>query len=141
MPTYAFGCESCGHSYEHEQSIHAEHPTSCPRCGATGEEVFHQLWGTYKTLGLVKGSPTTVGQQAELNARRAGKEQIQMMAEEAALPKWTGPMPEGARVNTTGTGQPPWYRSGEVKGTGRLEKPLDLSKVKDVARYVATGDK
>lgn len=36
--------------------------------------------------------------------------------------------------------EPPWFRSGEVPGLPRMDKPLDISKIKDTQRYIETGD-
>lgn len=32
MPTYEYGCTSCGHTWETEQSIKEPATTQCPKC-------------------------------------------------------------------------------------------------------------
>jgi hypothetical protein len=51
-------------------------PTGCPNCESG---TLSQDFTEHRVIGLVKGSPTTVGQQAELNAARAGREQMEKM--------------------------------------------------------------
>jgi len=36
-------------------------------------------------------------------------------------------------------GNKPWWRSGEVKGLQKMDKPLDLKKVKDTKKYIEEG--
>ncbi len=85
-------------------------------------------------------SPTTVGQQAEINARRVGKEQMQLMAEESKtrFSSFTGKLPDGASPLKTAP-ETPWFRDGSVPGLAKLDKPLDVSKLKDVRAYVEKG--
>lgn len=115
------------------------HPTGCPNCESG---TLSQDFTEHRVIGLVKGSPTTVGQQAELNAARAGREQMEKMWEtdKARVSDWKGKLPKGASINKTGTGETPPWRDGSF-GTDKLDKPLDLETVKDVTTYVATGQK
>lgn len=140
MPTYGYLCEACGRAHEEFKSMSAPHPAACPSCGEPHGERFRQDFRGSAPLGIVKGNPTTIGQQAELNARRAGKEQMRQMAEEdrARVRGFTGRLPKGARPNTTGTGERPWFRDGIAGNV--LDKPLDLRKVKDAKKYIETGE-
>jgi hypothetical protein len=117
-------------------------PKACPGCGEAYGRGFNQDYSQSRVIGVVYGDPKTFGQQAELNAKRTGKERMQQMAEEDArrLSGYTGPLPPGASINTTGTGETPPWRDGSM-GLAPLEKPLDLTKVKDVNKYVRTGEK
>jgi hypothetical protein len=116
-------------------------PKACPKCDEVYGKGFNQDYSKSQVVGVVYGDPKTFGQQAELNAKRAGREQMQQMAEESArrLSEYTGPLPQGASINTTGTGETPPWRDGSL-GLPPMEKPLDLSQVKDVNRYVRTGE-
>jgi hypothetical protein len=38
-------------------------------------------------------------------------------------------------------GKIPWWRDGSVRGTKKSEKPVDLSNVKDISKYIVSGDK
>lgn len=98
------------------------HPTACPECKS--EEHFRRVYGC--PVGLVYGDPTTVGQQAELNAKRLGKEQLQKMYEEDCRRRGV-PTREEQKANR------PWWRTSD--------KPLDLSKIKDPAEYIRSGKK
>ena len=41
MPTYDYGCPSCGARYERERPIaEAAEPAACPVCGEPGRRVF-----------------------------------------------------------------------------------------------------
>lgn len=123
MPNYAYICETCDSRFEEfRPSISLPHPPHCPSCQEPYGQKFTLDWGTCE-LTTYCHNITTLGQQAELNSKRMGKEQVQMK-EEAAKP----PV------------ELPWWRSGEVEGCPKMEKPLDLKKVKDVRRYVETGE-
>lgn len=142
MPTYDYCCDRCGNGHSEFKTMSAPHPAACPSCGEPWGESFRQDFAGVGAVAIVYGNPTTFGQQAEINARREGKERLQMMQEEARrrVSRWSGPLPEGARVNTTGTGETPWFRAPGTPGLKPLDKPLDLSAVKDVRRYVETGN-
>lgn len=120
MPTYEYHCDDCGRGHEEVRSIHKAGPEACPACSSAN---FRQVFGAPTVWAY--GNPTTVGQQAELNARRAGKEQTEKM--------FAGARPERP--------PPPWYRDGSVPGVPKLDKPLDLSTVRDVNDYVLNGRK
>lgn len=123
------------------------HPSVCPECGesyAEGSGKFHQDFTASRVVGWVYGNPTTVGQQMEINARTMGKEKLEMeirAEQEKRLP-----------INRKGGKRPlkpveapeglPWYRSGEVEGLPKMEKPLDARDFKSdvqVKEYVDHG--
>lgn len=134
MVTYEFVCEKCRGHFELEQSITLPLPTACCDCGAT-EPAFHQNYAETQPFLTVQQDPTTFGQQAERNAKRVGKEVVDMMAEEydvsnrRAKQKLGLPVPNGAEP-TRQRYKPkrPWWRDSD--------KPLDVSKVKDVKKFV-----
>ncbi len=139
MPTYTYQCSACDKSHEEFRSITKPHPKKCPSCGEAYGKGFTQDYSQSCGIPLVYGNPTTVGQQAEINARRAGKEQLQLMKEARAKqkPAFTGKLPKGAKINR-GTGETPWWRSGEVAGLPKSE-PLNIDKIHDKTRYIETG--
>lgn len=137
MPSYDFVCEACGHAYELTQSMREPLPTACPHCREQGER-FHQVYAV-NTLIIVKGDVTTVGQQAEKNARRVGKEQLAKMAEahsisnRRARQKLGVPLGEGAKPARKTTGyKRPWWRPN-------TDERLDIKKVKNVKRFIEEG--
>ena len=66
-------------------------------------------------------TPTTIGQQAERNEKRGGEK----------YEAWVEQKKQEQKAKEEAT---PWWRE---KG----EKPLDTSKIKDVNKYILTGDK
>lgn len=141
MPTYEYACDNCSHGYEEFRSISKPHPKKCPKCKQPYGDKFRQVYGTPNFI--MANQPTTVGQQAEINAKRMGKERMQMMQDAAKQrkSKFKGKLPAGAKINTTGSDEPPWFRSGVIKGTEKLAKPLDVSKIKDTEKFIRTGEK
>lgn len=129
MPLYSYVCDDCDYSYEQVRSIHKAHPKKCPNCSSkTG---LHQNYQTVSGLGFVKNGPTTIGQQMELNEKTWGRELTQVKQDEALKKRnWK-----------TSKKDLPWWRSGKVDGLPREEKPLDLTKVKNVKKYIETGNK
>lgn len=57
MPTYAYACEKCGHTFDEFQSIKAEPLRKCPQCGklklkrliGTGAAILFKGSGFYQT--------------------------------------------------------------------------------------------
>lgn len=124
MPLYDLACSACGHRFEHYQSIHLPLRRDCPICkGETLEQDF-SAQRLASSVCLVYGEPTTVGQQAELNRKKMGEELFRLKEEEEA-----GPYLVAQKKAPT-----PWWREPD-------SKPLDVSSIKDVARYVETGEK
>ncbi len=141
MPSYSYICDACGGAHDDFHAMSAPHPERCPSCGTPFGAMFRQNFQGVGAIVVIRDSPTTFGQQAEINARRVGKEQLQLMSEQdgARTGTFTGRLPQGAKVNTTGTGARPWFRDG-VAGLPVLDKPLDLKQVRDAKKYVETGE-
>ena len=120
MPYYEFSCDSCEYTFEVKLSYTDKHPTKCPKCK---KEKLYQVFDG-NTVVCMKGGDT-IGQVGEANWKKKGgkiKEQMQKKQEEA-----------DAKL--------PWWRSGKTKGFEKNRKPLDLSKIKDVKKYIEKGEK
>lgn len=141
MPTYGYCCDVCGHAAEEFRKLSDGHPPRCPRCGAAWGDGWRQDLTGLCGATIAYGEPTTFGQQAELNARRLGREQLRMLEERhAQRAPWQGPVPRGASP-VPAQPEPPWFRSGDVPGLERMSAPLDLASVRNVEEYVMTGKK
>lgn len=141
IPLYQYCCKKCGHECEDFRFRFEGGPTKCPECKAKAPH-FRQLIGD-GIIGRVKNQPKTVGQQAEINNRKLGKEQMELMAEAEKKQKrsgWEGRLPEGARVVERGEAVTPPWRDGTF-GIPAMEKPLDLSEIKNTEKYIRTGEK
>lgn len=142
MAEYEFKCGKCNHSFTLTQSMTSPRPKACPKCRARKDfGVVIQA-----PIGL-RGEPRTVGALAERNSTRLGKEALELKLNSNA-PKLSQAMQN--RVESMGgvvkdrkkpSGEIPWYRDGSVPGIERSDKPLDLSKIVDVDKFVNTGDK
>ena len=136
MPVYEFVCETCRLNGELEQSITEPLPDTCPDCGENDPEKWHQVYDGNIFI-FCKGEPTTVGQQAEINARRVGKEQMAKMIEESKVANHKGKrafkMPRGGTPTTERyEAKRPWWRPDS-------DQPLDVSKIKDKKKFVLEG--
>jgi putative FmdB family regulatory protein len=138
MPTYEYECDKCSHHHEEFRGLSEPHPTKCPGCSEAYGDAYHQVY--HPGIAIVYGQPTTVGQQAEINAKRVGKERLQeIAAEENAKRGFTGKMPKNGKL-VKQKGATPWWRQGKVAGLAPMDKPLDLKKVANVQKYVETGE-
>lgn len=108
MPSYEYRCEKCGHCKKFSQSIHKKLPQKCPRCRS---KKYHPQYGVPI---LWNYEVKTFGQQSELNEKRLGKEQVQLLAGEK--PK--------AEI--------PWWRDDE--------KIMDPTTIKNPKRWIETGE-
>ena len=120
MPTYEFSCEKCKHSFEIFLSFSDKHPLKCPKCK---KGKINQVFDG-NTIICIKGG-NTIGQIGEANWKKHGGK----LKEEMAKKK------EESESNI------PWWRSGKIKGLDKSEKPLNLSKIKNVKNYIEKGDK
>jgi len=123
MPTYHFICETCDECWELTQSIKKDLPKKCCKCGEAKPNRFYQDYSQYDLFFHVYTDPNTVGQQDERNKKKMGRELSQITAEEIAGPKTM------AKKRTP----KPWWQDGD--------KPLNLSTVKDVGKFIETGEK
>lgn len=143
MPFYSYLCK-CGHSYEEMKMISDPFPEKCPECGRKYGHGFEQDYQKFNITGTVYGDPKTVGQQAELNEKRAGKEQVEKIFEEATKThEFKGKLPKNAKLVNRDKNEIPWYRSGKIPGTKKREKPLDTKKLdtsEKVQKYINTGE-
>lgn len=138
MPNYHYHCDGCGHDYEEFRWLSQGHPESCPSClHAPPRQVF----AGGRALGVVYGSPTTVGQLADQNSRRMGREAVRDASPPPGRAPFTGKLPDGARAPGIAGATPPW-RDGSL-GIPPLEKPLDIKGMSPakINEYVATGNK
>lgn len=138
---FSYVCDDCGLYLEHDKPMLAEHPKKCPECGTKYDHGFHQDWAGKGVNGLQKGNPTSVGAQIEKNEKKWGKELTQIKIEQELTArknvKGKKELP-GKKIEVSN--ELPWWRSGEVPGLPKLDKPLKLSKVKDTEKYIQTGE-
>lgn len=143
MAEYTFHCSDCDEGFTIHQSMHAKLPRTCPTCRGT------ENFGTVIQAPIgTRGEPRTVGSLAEKNTKKLCKEDYDRIMAQGKSDTVSPAMRK--RIEENGgtvkkrempTGNIPWYRNGSVAGTERLDKPLDLSKVKDIGTYVKTGKK
>jgi hypothetical protein len=109
-------------------------PERCPNCGIEDETVFHQVYSG-ENFVFCHQEPTTFGQQAEANAKRVGKEQMEKMAEEYKEANHKAKMqnlPAGAKpMKDKYKAEKPWWRD--------TDQPLDVSKIRDTKKYILEG--
>lgn len=114
MPTYCLACSQCNHKYEIFQGITQKLPRKCPQCKAnTVEQVFAGCSPTIVTYGNID-TVTTVGQAAELNEKRLGKELMQQKIEDFQQSKRRArqqvlKLPQGAE-KIKASRETPWWR-------------------------------
>ncbi len=125
----AYRCEHCSHEldkwFEYGDS-NPVHPVKCPECKKDG------LYQVYTSNFCPNAEPTTFGKQSEVNVKKLGKEQLQIRQ---SKDKFLQHRKKQEKLNKEA-----WWRNGEVPGT-KLEKPLDLTTVKDEKKYIETGEK
>lgn len=130
MPSYEFVCEKCGATLEEEHSITEKLRDSCPHCEAT-EPDFHQVYQKTQPFAHVYDCHT-IGQQAEKNQKEWGKELTSLKRQEIES-RYQSQKSKAKGI----TGE----AKGKAKTGGRKKPALDLNKIKDVTKYIQTGDK
>lgn len=120
MPTYEFSCDKCGYNFELYLSFSDKHPCKCPKCK---KKSLNQVFDG-NTIICVKGG-NSMGHIGESNWKKDGGKIKEKMAKEQEE--------SDAKL--------PWWRSGKTKGLAKERKPIDVSKIKDVKRYIEKGEK
>lgn len=54
MPTYAYACRACGHTFDAVQSIHDAALETCPLCDGSLRRVFGNVGVTFKGSGFYR---------------------------------------------------------------------------------------
>lgn len=118
MIRYDYGCHYCGFLQEVEQSFSDKPLKHCPKCD---HDTFERLMSG-GAHAFVKGEATTLGQLAERNSKKMGKEQVAKKTEE-----------KKQALKDAGIGSP---------DTGRRKLKEKLTKGGDAAitRYIEHGD-
>lgn len=133
MPTYEYACENCDNNFEVVQSIHDNPLLKCDKC---------KKKKLYRVIGLPyimnHTEPKTLAQLAERNEKhRFGKyelEEKRRTAKTQTKDVLSQNLPKGAGPPIKREAFTPWWRPG-------TDKPVDLKKIKNVKKYVETGEK
>lgn len=122
MSYYDVKCEGCAfEQIDFEQPMSVGFPTKCPGCKK--KKLVRDYSRPCNTVFMDK-TIRTVGQQAEHNQRKMGAELHALEAKKVL----------GEAEHARRTAPPPFWRKNK-------KKPLDVSKVKDLNKYIETGDK
>ena len=54
MPTYAYACKDCTHSFDIQQSFSDESLTACPECGGRLRKKFNSVGVVFKGSGFYR---------------------------------------------------------------------------------------
>lgn len=147
MPIYPMRCRACGYEGEEYRSIIQGPSENCPECNADESAGFTQNWEELNAGCWVYGEDriTTVGQQAEFNEKKLGKEQASKVWENTRTKKeeacpWAA-IP-GTKVGKPVEGKTPWWRDGSVEGLPAKDKPVNVAKLntqEKIDRYIMEG--
>lgn len=122
---YEFWCEACGDVFEWWLTMKQKKPKRCPSCK---KNKLCQSYTTNVICNFIE-SANTFGKAAEINAKRVGIENLREMER-------CDPLYEQRQKQK----QLPWWRKGNINGLKKMEKPLDVSKIKDKEKYIVTGE-
>ncbi|RNI23883.1 FmdB family zinc ribbon protein [Flexivirga caeni] len=61
MPTYAYACKDCGHSFDVQQSFSDDALTVCPECGGQLRKQFGAVGVVFKGSGFYKTDSRDAG--------------------------------------------------------------------------------
>lgn len=137
MITYEYECSDCGLNVEIQQSINDKKLTQCPSCD---KETFDRVIGT--PYFSVKPNVTTIGQLAERNSQKMGKEGVaaaerareaQSKAAKAQMRReLQKKLPPGCKIADDGKIEKPWY--------GELPSSLNNASQQKLEKYIMTGE-
>lgn len=61
MPTYAYACTSCGHTFDAVQSFSEPSLTECPECGGVLRKQYGSIGVTFNGSGFYRTDSRTSG--------------------------------------------------------------------------------
>ncbi len=75
MPTYAYRCKNCDHSFDIVQSFSDDSLTTCPECAGTLRKVFGNIGVAFKGSGFYRNDSREGGstQSSASNGSPAGE--------------------------------------------------------------------
>ena len=75
MPTYAYRCKNCDHSFDIVQSFSDDSLTTCPECAGTLRKVFGNIGIAFKGSGFYRNDSRESGstQSSASNGSPAGE--------------------------------------------------------------------
>ncbi|NHN55637.1 FmdB family transcriptional regulator [Calidifontibacter sp. DB0510] len=84
MPTYAYACKDCGHSFEIVQSFSDNALTQCPECGGHLRKVFNSVGVVFKGSGFYRtDSRSSSGSSASTDSAKKPSEKTSSDAKPA----------------------------------------------------------
>lgn len=123
MPTYEYQCSNCEHGFYAAQSIKDEPLKRCPECKK------HKLVRQFGTpeFFVMGAEAKTVGELAKRNTGKMSADQYvdRLEGDKVRYEKLTGKKKKKKPPK-------PWWRD--------TDKPLDLKKIRNVQKYVETGE-
>ena len=72
MPTYVYGCDTCGHRFEQVQKFQDAPLTECPACGARIRRIFQPAGIVFKGSGWHSTDYRSKEQTSARNAEDGG---------------------------------------------------------------------
>ena len=78
MPTYAYTCTACGHSFDIHQAFSDDALTVCPECSGRLRKIFSTVGVTFKGSGFYRtdsrsGSSSTVSSSSSSTSGSSSK--------------------------------------------------------------------
>lgn len=114
----------------------------CHWCHNTGN-MIRRCWGEYNIDFYIKKEPRTVMLQAYRNSKELGRQEIQSRKLEK---KYRRNKVLEEQANSVGgklkktDNKLPWWRDGSSKVAKRNEKPIDITKIKNLENYIKNGE-
>jgi putative FmdB family regulatory protein len=74
VPTYAYACQSCGHSFEIRQSFSDDALTVCPECSGSLRKLFNNVGIVFKGSGFYRNDSRGSSSSSESSSGGSSKE-------------------------------------------------------------------
>jgi putative FmdB family regulatory protein len=139
MPIYEYACPECNIAFDAIQKMSEDPLKKCQWCEQ------NTLIRIYSVPNVkVEKEPTNIGELAEFNTKRMSKDELCEKSELKKEKKRKGLEEMASRVGgklLKKSDKLPWWRDGKTFGSKYSEKPIDTSKIKNIRKYVETGEK
>lgn len=76
MPTYAYACKDCGHSFDTVQSFTEDSLTTCPQCAGRLRKKFGNVGVTFKGSGFYRNDSRSSAGSAASSSENSGSSSL-----------------------------------------------------------------
>jgi len=104
VPTYAYACQSCGHSFEVRQSFSDDALTVCPECSGALRKLFNNVGIVFKGSGFYRNDSRGTSSSSESSGSSSSTPKESTSSSSTSSPSTSTPSSSGSSSSASSTG-------------------------------------